>query len=90
MINWFQLTNQASEKGTTVFSLQPQPPPTQFISKPVSVTAFLINVCLAHKNETPLETKQAFPLLAAQAELLRPDAACKDAGPRQVSPVCPN
>lgn len=44
----------------------------------------------SQKYETPLETKQVFPPLAAQAEVLHPDAACKDAGPRQVSHVCPN
>lgn len=87
----FQLTNQASETVTTVFSLWPQPP-SHTAHQQACVSDNISDKCplSSEKYETPLETKQAFPQSAAQAELLHPDAACKDAGTPQVSHVCPN
>lgn len=69
----------------------PAAAPSHTVHQQACVSDCISDKCLlSSQKETPLETKQAFPLLAAQAELQRPDAACKDAGPRQVSPVCPN
>lgn len=66
--------------------------PSNTVNQQACVSDYSSDKCLqnSQKYETPLETKQNFPLLAAQTELLHPYAACKDAGRWQVLHMCPN
>lgn len=66
--------------------------PTHTVHQQACVSDYISDTCLlnSQKYETPLETKQHFHLLAAKAELLHPDTACKDAGLWQDSHMCPN